>query len=122
MAQLIGINGEEYKFERIKRLFFSEFYYWNPNDPKNKFRFNILSNNKPFLAKKNTSRLSEVSGIKVRVAGRFYKHRIIPRKTVSVVSRGSLARKVVGTVDKARYINKSKRGSFSVTVWISYNF
>jgi hypothetical protein len=27
MAQLIGINGEEYKFERIKRLFFSEFYY-----------------------------------------------------------------------------------------------
>ena len=44
MAQLIGINGEGYKFERIKRLFFSEFFYWNPNDPKNKFRFNILSN------------------------------------------------------------------------------
>ena len=31
MAQLIGINGKDYTFERIKRIFFPEFYYLNPN-------------------------------------------------------------------------------------------
>jgi hypothetical protein len=33
-----------------------------------------------------------------------------------------MARGVINVVDKARYVNKSKRGSFSVTVWISHIF
>jgi hypothetical protein len=33
-----------------------------------------------------------------------------------------MARRVVDLVEKARYTNKSKRGSFSVTVWISHVF
>ena len=59
---------------------------------------------------------SHVSGLKVKVAGRFYRHRIIPKKTVSAVQVGSMARRNISLVQKSRYTNKSKRGSFSVTV------
>lgn len=114
MAQLIGINGEELNFNQIRQRSFPNFFYCNPNQPQNKNRFKV--NKKPFKVVKNNSKFSQVSGFKIRVAGRFYKHRIIPRKTVSVVQRGSLARGVVNLVEKARYTNKSKRGSFSVTV------
>ena len=62
------------------------------------------------------SNITLPSGYKVKVAGRFYKHKIIPRRTVSSFQKGSMARRVVDLVEKARYVNKSKRGSFSVTV------
>ena len=57
-----------------------------------------------------------MSGIKIRLGGRTFGQKIIPRKTVQHIQRGSLARGVVKLVEKARYTNKSKRGSFSVTV------
>lgn len=114
MAQLIGINGEEINFDTIRRISFPNFFYCNPNQPLNKNRFKV--NKKPFKVNSNDSNLTEVSGFKIRVAGRFYKHQIIPRKTVSGAQRGSLARGVINLVEKARYTNKSKRGSFSITV------
>jgi len=114
MAQLIGINGEEDKFERIKKSFIYKFFYCNPNMPENMLRFHMKS--KPFFISNINSYITQVSGYKMRVAGRFYKHRIIPRKTVSTYQKGTMARGVVNLVEKARYVNKSKRGSFSVTV------
>jgi hypothetical protein len=114
MAQLVGINGEENNFEKIKTKFFDYYTYCNPNSAENRKRFYI--NSKPFKVNSIKSPISQLGGYKYRVAGRFYKHRIIPRKTVSSIQRGSMARGIVNVVDKARYINKSKRGSFSVTV------
>lgn len=110
MAQLIGINGKDYTFEKIKKIFFPEFYYLNP---KTKFNFKRLNSFEP---KNHEDHYSIISGLKIRVAGRFYLHRIIPRRTVSAVQIGSMARGVISLVQKARYTNKSKRGSFSVTV------
>ena len=107
MAQLIGINGKDYTFEKIKNIFFPKFYYQNPNTVFKPYNF------KPDNL---TKYYSISSGIKIRVAGRFYLHRIIPRRTVSAVQLGSMARGVINLVEKARYTNKSKRGSFSVTV------
>ena len=111
MAQLIGINGKFKNFEKIKLIYFPFFHYFNPNMDKQDY------NKRNSLDPKTHSwYYSHVSGLKIKVAGRFYLHRIIPRKTVSVVQRGSLARGIVNLVEKARYTNKSKRGSFSVTV------
>ena len=31
LAQLIGINGKDYTFEKIKSIFFPEYYFLNPN-------------------------------------------------------------------------------------------
>jgi hypothetical protein len=119
MAQLIGISGEEYKFEKIKRNFIYKFKYYNPNRSENKLNPNKFKN---IIINSEESDISIPSGYKVKVAGRFYKHKIIPRKTVSSFQKGSMARRVVDLVEKARYTNKSKRGSFSVTVWISHVF
>ena len=110
MAQLIGINGKDYTFEKIKSIFFPEYYFLNPNTVFNYKKKNILE------PKSHKQLYAFTSGLKIRVAGRFYLHRIIPRKTVSAVQIGSMARGVINLVQKARYTNKSKRGSFSVTV------
>ena len=113
MAHLIGINGKDYTFEKIKKIFFPNFYYLNPN---------TLLEHVNLYPKSFSGNLSYTSGLKIRVAGRFYLHRIIPRKTVSSIQLGSMARGVIKMVESARYINKSKRGSFSVSVWISYTY
>jgi hypothetical protein len=114
MAQLIGISGEEYKFEKIKRNFIYKFNY---NNPKNKSEIRINQTKfKNININNKDSDITLPSGYKVKVAGRFYKHKIIPRRTVSTFQKGSMARRVVDLVEKARYTNKSKRGSFSVTV------
>jgi hypothetical protein len=120
MAQLIGINGEEYDFNTIKNKFIYNLNYRNPN--KSEFKLKKYNGFKPFFIGDMDSYLTLPSGYKVRVAGRFYKHKIIPRKTVTEVQYGSLARGVVNLVEKSRYVNKSKRGSFSITVSISHNF
>lgn len=114
MAQLIGINGKNYTFERIKRIFFPAYYSLNPNILLKKLAQENLKDY--FKPKKHNSYFSINSGLKIRVAGRFYLHRIIPRRTVSAVQIGSMARRVISVAQKARYTNKSKRGSFSVTV------
>ena len=110
LAQLIGINGKDYTFEKIKIIFFPEYYFLNHNTVFNYKKKNILE------PKSHKQLYAFTSGLKIRVAGRFYLHRIIPRKTVSAVQIGSMARGVINLVQKARYTNKSKRGSFSVTV------
>ena len=110
MAQLIGINGKDYTFEKIKKIFFPKFFYFNPNREFDFKKKNI------FAPKTHITNNSIVSGLKIRVAGRFYLHKIIPKRTVSAVQLGSMARGVISLVQRARYTNKSKRGSFSVTV------
>ena len=68
------------------------------------------------------SLISISSGVKIRVAGRFYREAIIPKKTAYCKQRGSLARGVVNFVESSKYINKSKRGSFCITVTLSHVF
>lgn len=63
-----------------------------------------------------------LSGIKIKVAGRLLTHRVIPRKTVKIINRGSSASGKINFSDKARYTNKNKRGSFSITVLSGQNF
>ena len=75
-----------------------------------------------FLPKKFLDKFNVTSGIKIKIAGRFYSKIIIPRKTEKKVQVGSMARSVINLVHKASYVNKSNRGSFSVTVWISYKY
>lgn len=113
LAQIIGLNGKFYNFERIIKLLFPKILIRNPNTAVGKQMIDLSPKNKRSIA-------SYLSGIKIKVAGRFYKHRIIPRRTTSIVQRGSLARGVVNFVDTSRYVNKSRRGSFSITVNVSH--
>lgn len=65
---------------------------------------------------------SYLSGFKIRVAGRLLTQRVIPRLTVKNIQRGTLARGKANFVDSARFTNKNKRGSFSITVTMGHVF
>src|ERR1700744_3825364 len=65
---------------------------------------------------------SYLSGLKIRVAGRLLTQRVVPRLTVKTIQRGTLARGKAQFVDTARFTNKNKRGSFSITVTMGHIF
>ena len=65
---------------------------------------------------------SYLSGFKIRIAGRLLTQRVIPRLTVKTIQRGTLARGKAKFVDSARFSNKNKRGSFSITVTMGHIF
>ena len=111
LAQIIAINGKFYNFERIIKLLFPKLKIRNPH---------TFFKDLDLSPKSKKSIASYLSGLDIKVAGRFYKHKIIPRKTVSKTHKGSLARDFVNFVDSSRFTNKSKRGSFSITVSISH--
>jgi len=65
---------------------------------------------------------SYLSGFKIKVAGRLLTQRVIPRLTVKTIQRGTLARGKAKFVDSARFSNKNKRGSFSITITMGHIF
>lgn len=65
---------------------------------------------------------SLITGIKIRLAGRLLKNKIIPRYTVKTTQHGSLTRSSAEIVSKARFTSKNKRGTFSITTSIGHRF
>jgi hypothetical protein len=57
-----------------------------------------------------------LTGISIKFAGRFPTQKIVPRKTVKIKELGSLARQKSMLVENARFSNKNRRGSFSISV------
>lgn len=57
-----------------------------------------------------------LTGISLKFAGRLPTQRIIPRKTVKSKEIGSVSRNKAILVETARFTNKNRRGSFSLTV------
>ena len=57
-----------------------------------------------------------LTGLTIKFAGRFPTQKIVPRKTVKTDKIGSLARKKAVLVETARFSNKNRRGSFSISV------
>jgi hypothetical protein len=70
--------------------------------------------------KNNNNIPSAISGFKFKVAGRLLTQKSVPRKTVKLISSGSLARGKTLLVETARFTNKNKKGAFSVTVSIGH--
>jgi hypothetical protein len=94
-VNLLGKMVNKIKFRRILRQFFNKAKIFNPT----------IANIPSFI-----------SGIKFKIAGRLLTQRIVPRQTVKIISRGSLARSKVIYLEKGRFNNKNKRGAFSITV------
>jgi Mitochondrial ribosomal protein (VAR1) len=87
------------------------------------FRFAVIRN----IAKagKKIIRSSKIpsflSGIKIRIAGRLLTQRVIPRKTVKILTKGAYARGKINFLDVGRYTNKNRRGAFTITVTAGQN-
>lgn len=115
MTHVIGLHGKKRSFESLVTDFFYNAEILNPKAKANIGKVN-------FLPKHKSSLVSRISGIKIRLAGRYYRRKIIPRKTVLHLQEGSLARGVVNFLETSKYIGKSKRGSFCLTISVSHAF
>lgn len=72
--------------------------------------------------KSNSFIPSFITGIKIKLAGRLLRNKIIPRHTVKTTQHGSLTRSSAEIVSKARFTTKNKRGTFSFTTSIGHRF
>jgi hypothetical protein len=69
---------------------------------------------------RDPTKLSYLSGMNIKLAGRLMTQSIRPRFTVQSKQEGSLARVKVHYTEKSRFTGKNKRGAFSFTVSISH--
>lgn len=67
-------------------------------------------------------KLSYLSGINIKLAGRLMTQSIRPRFTVQNKQEGSLARVKVHLTEKSRFTGKNKRGAYSFTVSLGHVF
>lgn len=59
---------------------------------------------------------SFLSGIYLKLAGRVLTQKIQRRVKSKVIQKGSLARTKARLINTNRFINKNKRGTFSITI------
>jgi Mitochondrial ribosomal protein (VAR1) len=63
---------------------------------------------------------SRLTGIKVRIAGRLARQRVVPKRTVKTTYKGAISRSINNLVDSATFTDKNKKGAFSIRVWLSH--
>jgi hypothetical protein len=106
LVNALGLIANKIKLRRILKKLFKAVIIKNPTRLINRKRFSVL----PCI----------VAGLSVKVAGRLLTQRVIPRRTVKFNQKGSLSRTKSVFIENARFTNKNKRGSFSITVASGY--
>ena len=81
-----------------------------------------LSEKKELANKNNYTFPSFLTGMSIKLGGRTFKQRIIPRMTQKRIQKGSLNKSRVLFFDRARFTSKTKRGAYSFTVKIGHGF
>lgn len=88
---------------------------------KNIFKYTVIKNSNSMVQRKRFSFLPcALTGLNIKVAGRLKTQRVVPRKTIKLLEKGSLSRTNAVLVQNARFTNKNKRGSFSISVSLGY--
>ena len=105
LANLIGILSNFIKFRYIHKKLFKVSKTKTKN--LNKGLSNRFNNNKlP----------SFLSGIYLKLAGRVLTQKLQRRVKSKIVQKGSLARTKARLINTNRFVNKNKRGTFSITI------
>jgi hypothetical protein len=86
----------------------------------NQLKKNLNSNANRQLLLNRQVKVSYLSGMNIKLAGRLMTQSIRPRFTVQSKQEGSLARVKVHFTEKSRFTGKNKRGAYSFTVSISH--
>ena len=108
LVQDIAMKSYSNRFVKLTRKLFKKSNTINPNKVYN---FNPTDlNHFP----------SYLSGIYIKLAGRSFKQRIIPRMTVKNAQKGTLTNINVNLLQKSRFTGKTRRGSFSFTVVLAH--
>jgi hypothetical protein len=73
--------------------------------------------NKGFNSRFNNNKIpSFLSGIYLKLAGRVLTQKVQRRVKSKVIQKGSLARTTTRLINTNRFVNKNKRGVFSITI------
>jgi hypothetical protein len=73
--------------------------------------------NKGFSNRFNSNKIpSFLSGIYLKLAGRVLTQKLQRRVKSKIVQKGSLARTKARLINTNRFVNKNKRGTFSITI------
>ena len=108
LVRLLAFMINKIKIRRITRKLFRNAVIKSINKNYNKDKTNIIP---AFL-----------SGLTIKVAGRLMKYKVIPRKTVKIVRRGSSSIGKINYTDISRYTNKNRRGAFTIFIKSGQNF
>ena len=65
---------------------------------------------------------SFITGINIRLAGRLFSQKVIPRYTIKKAQEGSLTRASADLVFKSRSTHINKRGTYSITITMGHSF
>ena len=82
----------------------------------------LKSTGKELDTKINYSFPSYLTGMNIKLGGRTFKQRIVPRMTQKRIQKGSLNKSKVLFFDRARFTGKTKRGAYSFTVKMGHAF
>jgi len=107
LVKLIGIFINKIQLRRIVKNFIYK-------------SIKSKSINNSIINKSNDLIPSKLTGITIKVAGRLMTQRVIPRRTVKIISSGALSRNKTMFTETARFTNKNKRGAFSLTVTLGH--
>lgn len=81
-----------------------------------------LSMGIPSISKESASYPSGISGLNIRLAGRAFNERIIPRLTVKEVQRGNFKKLNSKLIEKSMFTDKTRKGAFNFTVTLNHVF
>jgi len=134
LAQLIGLNSNKYNFNRMLKTLFNKAYILTN---KNSSLFSSPlpppqvevegEGNEGINSLNSATPTSQLTGIKIKIAGRLATQRIVPKATVKTAYKGSLSSSLQGKgkiqnnfVDSAKYTSKNKIGAYTVTVSLGH--
>jgi hypothetical protein len=109
LARLLAFMINKIKIRRMTRNLLKKIVIRNINK-------NLKIKNKTHLIP------AFLSGLTIKIGGRIMKYKIIPRKTVKIIRRGSSSVGKINYKNFARFTNKNKRGAFSISILSGQNF
>ena len=124
LAQQLNLRSYKYRFVKLINRFLKRFSFSRRKyRPQQKELLQQSNQQRQLQTVKKQDKLalsSNISGVRIKLGGRTFKQRIIPRKTVQQIQRGSLAKDKVKFVEKSRITGKTRRGAYSFTVTLGH--
>lgn len=115
LNQYISINASKYNFNRIQKMLFSKVSAVNLNSVNP-----VSSDLCELLLEPNKMNLlpyqSNITGVKMELAGRLTTQRSIPRKTVSNAHIGKFNASSSSKVEMSQYPSKNNIGAFTLKI------
>lgn len=110
LVQDIALKSYKFRFVKLVSRLFKRLHIQKVDYSNNLDKANGLSSP------------SYLSGINIKLAGRTFRQRVIPRMTVKRIQKGSLTNVNVQFIDRARFTGKTRRGAFSFTITLGHVF